>query len=514
MTNSARSWTPSSWKARKVTQDVIYPVDQHAPVASSSANGLATEGLPANERLHTVKAKLCALPPLVTAQEIERLRQQLADVANSKAFLLQAGHCAESFEMCTQEQVESQLSLILLMSLVLIWGARMPVVRIMRGAGQYAKPRSKPTEVHDGKEILTFRGDNVNGFDPDDRTPDPDRLLQAYFHSATTLNFVRAVLSSGFADLHHPRSWSMAHVRSPELARSFESVIERLEDSLDFIRVIGGDASDAPADTSKMSALNSVDMWTSHEGLLLHYEEALTRSLKIPRPSGKQQATMEAPPPIKSDGQPKTPSAESIEAQAHIEASGRAYYNVSAHFIWIGDRTRQLDGAHVEYFRGIRNPIGIKVGPSMQADELVRLLDIVDPDKEPGRVTLICRYGADKINMYLAEHIHAVRKSLHPVIFACDPMHGNTKTSESSGSLKTRHMADIVKELSASIRIHASLGSRLQGVHLELTGEVNSDGFSVTECVGGSMELSDADLSLNYQSFCDPRLNYEQSLGT
>ncbi|KAF8957615.1 DAHP synthetase [Flammula alnicola] len=449
-------WSPDSWKEKPIAQDVSYPDQEH---------------------LSKVLSKLETLPPLVTPSEIERLRYQLGLVQRNEAFLLHAGDCAESFDACTHENISSKIGLILSFSLVLIWGARLPVVRIGRIAGQYAKPRSSSYEKIGEREVLSFRGDNVNGLDPNDRTPDPERLLRAYFHSTTTLNYLRSLLTSGFASLHHPRDWSLEHVRSPALRREFETIVDGLSDALDFSRTIGADAGAAHAyeQGGGRGTLGEVDFYTSHEGLMLAYEAALTRELPVPSSPRR-----------------------------------KAFYNTGAHFLWIGDRTRQLTGAHVEYFRGIRNPIGIKVGPSMQAEELVRVLDVVNPDKESGRVTLITRYGARMIDDHLPSHIRAVKESGHPVAWICDPMHGNTQTSTTG--LKTRHFNNIISELTASLHIHTTCGSRLGGVSLEFTGELNEEGYSVTECLGGSMELSEEELGLRYQSFCDPRLNFEQSL--
>ncbi|KAF9476280.1 DAHP synthetase [Pholiota conissans] len=473
----ANSWSPTSWKQKPVAQDVAYPDQAH---------------------LDKVLGKLATLPPLVTPSEIERLRHQLGQVQRDEAFLLHAGDCAESFDACTHENISAKIGLILSFSLVLIWGARLPVVRIGRIAGQYAKPRSSSFEVVDGREVLSFRGDNVNGLDPNERTPDPERLLSAYFHSITTLNCVRSLLTSGFASLHHPREWSLEHVRSEALRREFETIVEGLSDALDFSRTIGVDASGSlPYEQGGgRGTLGEVDFYTSHEGLMLGYETALTRELPIPASVSSSaispsSSTAAAPPPPQN-------------------ANVKAFYNTGAHFLWIGDRTRQLTGAHVEYFRGIRNPIGIKVGPSMEDGELVRVLDVVNPDKEAGRVTLITRYGAKKIDEHLPGHIKVVRESGHPVAWICDPMHGNTQTS--SSGLKTRHFNNIISEITSSLRIHTTCGSRLNGVSLEFTGELNEEGYSVTECLGGSMELTEEELGLRYQSFCDPRLNFEQSL--
>ncbi|KAH8091805.1 DAHP synthetase [Cristinia sonorae] len=461
-------WSPQSWRERPAAQDVVYPDKEH---------------------LSRVISKVRNLPPLVTPSEIERLRHQLAQVQRNEAFLLHAGDCAESFDACTHENISNKLGLILSFSLILIWGARLPIVRIGRIAGQYAKPRSSPTEKIGDREVPSFRGDNVNGLDPDDRTPNPDRLLSAYFHSTTTLNHIRGLLGSGFASLHYPRDWSLAYVRSPALRAEFERITDGLTDSLGFTRTIGYGSDSSYEQGGRKGALDEVDFYTSHEGLMLDYEEALTRKFAVP-----------------------TSIVPSLKNVTETTSSGKpaAYYNTSAHFLWIGDRTRQLNGAHVEYFRGIRNPIGVKVGPSMKPDELVELLDIVNPDKESGRVTLITRYGASKIDLHLASHIAAVQLAGHPVVWICDPMHGNTLTS--SSGLKTRNFGTIISELTSCIRIHSECNSRLGGVSLEFTGELNEEGFSVTECVGGSMELSEEELGLRYQSFCDPRLNFEQSL--
>ncbi|OLL25038.1 Phospho-2-dehydro-3-deoxyheptonate aldolase [Neolecta irregularis DAH-3] len=396
---------------------------------------------------------------------------QLEEVALNKAFLLQGGDCAELFAYSSQESIQAKLKVLLQMSLVLTWGAGLPIVRILRGAGQYAKqsnqsqecakfrPRSSPTEFVDGTHIPSFRGDNVNGFDISEREPNPSRLVDAYFHSAATLNYIRALLSSGFADLHHPDEWSLSHVAPGQMKLEYQSIVYSLLDALRFMNMIGAD---------NHQAISSVDLFTSHEALILEYEQSLTRKLVDPR-----------------DGSLK-------------------FWNTSAHFVWIGDRTRDLEGAHLEYIRGIENPVGIKVGPSMDPEILINVMDFVNPRKEPGKVTLISRYGSKKISEKLPDHIRAVQKSGHEVIWACDPMHGNTKQSQ--GGVKTRHFVDIVEELSRSIQIHKELGSNLNGVHFELTGD------AVTECIGGSMDLKDEDLGDRYESFCDPRLNNFQSL--
>ncbi|KAJ1900910.1 hypothetical protein LPJ66_001158 [Kickxella alabastrina] len=456
-------WTPDSWKSKPIKQDVIYD--------------------DASE-LETVLSRVTNMPPLVSSPEIDRLREQLKDVAEGRAFLLQGGDCAESFDYCNPQAIEDKLKILLQMSLVLVWGMRMPVVRIARMAGQYAKPRSSAYEkTSDGKTILSYRGDNVNGIDPENRKPDPQRLLAAYFHSAATVNYVRLLLAGGFADLHRPEAWDLGHVRNTDIRKEYQTIVNRLTDSLGFMGTIG-------ATEDKATALNTVDLYMSHEALLLDYEQALTRSVAKPLPTNRAKCS--------ATYEPSTPPRDTLAPELCD------WYNLSAHFIWIGDRTRQLNGAHIEYFRGVKNPIGVKVGPTMEAEELVRVLDILDPLLESGRVTLITRYGADKIAQYLPAHIAAVQKTQHKPVWCCDPCHGNTTTAPSGH--KTRSFEAIVSEITSNITIHLELGSRLSGVHLELTGE------HVTECTGGSQELSHSDLPTNYQTFCDPRLNYEQSL--
>ncbi|KAF2751958.1 phospho-2-dehydro-3-deoxyheptonate aldolase-like protein [Sporormia fimetaria CBS 119925] len=440
------TWTPSSWQSKPIKQVVAYDDQEKASAALK---------------------KLSGLPPMVTPAEIVKLKSSLRDAALGDAFLLQGGDCAELFSYCADDAIDSKIKLLLQMSLVLIWGSNKRVIRIARMAGQYAKPRSSPTENVNGQEIPSFRGDILNGFDPAERKPDPWRLVEAYWHSAATLNYMRAQLSSGIADLHNPMDWGLGHVKDKELQSNYQNIVHSISESLRFMRTIGADTA---------SQLHTVDLFTSHEGLVLDYEHCLTRRLK--HPAGYQ-------PAIHS-------------------ADGKGWYNTSAHFLWIGDRTRQLDGAHVEYFRGIENPIGIKIGPSMQCDELVRLLDIVNPTKEVGKVTLITRYGAEKVESMLGAHIEAVKGSGHVVVWQCDPMHGNTRSTASG--IKTREFSSIFSELSSALKIHKQHGSFLGGMHLELTGE------AVTECTGGSVELGDEDLSLNYTSYCDPRLNEKQAL--
>ncbi len=426
------TWSPTSWRSKPIRQQPVYS----DPAAVERA-------------LQTVRA----LPPLVARLEVDKLRDQLAQVAAGKAFLLQGGDCAERFVDCEASRIEGKLKILLQMSLVLVWGARIPVVRVARIAGQYAKPRSRPTEVVDGNEVVTYRGDHVNDIDPARRDPDPERLVQAYYHSATTLNYVRALLDGGFADMHRAHHWDLGFVRDAARRAEYTAMLERILDAVDFMEATGID---------DRSALGTVDFYASHEGLLLPYEEA------------------------------------------HLVQIDGSWYNAGAHMLWIGDRTRQLDGAHVEFFRGIENPVGVKVGPTMGAAELIDVLDAIEPDDRPGRIVLITRYGADRVADHLPAHIEAVQKAGRHVVWSCDPMHGNT-VSTGSG-VKTRNFDAITRELRAAFEIHGDADTHLGGVHFELTGD------NVTECTGGPEDLSESDLARSYETYCDPRLNYGQSL--
>lgn len=477
-------WTPSSWRTKAVAQPVQYS---------------------SQEALSDVTKQLVSLPGLVTPYEIQSLRRQLRDVARGKAFLLQAGDCAELFADCTPAKIEEKVKLQLLMSLIIIWGSRLPVVRVGRIAGQYAKPRSKPTETvvseRDGstKQVPSFRGDNVNGFSQDDRVPDPRRLLSAYFYSAATLNHIRASLASGLADLHAPLSWTTAHVRSPTLAARFEAIVSNLTDALDFMRVVGAEQSQ-----SVLRNLETVDYFSSHEGLMLEFEEALTRSSSISSSSiGSSKSSSDF-------DNNKNNNKASSHHPGHTGTASTEYYALSAHTLWMGDRTRDPNGAHAEFFSGIANPIGIKVGPSMTSQELLDLLAKVDGSRglDVGRITLICRFGRGKVSLGCSRHralevldlillwplqfkapsllghlIAAVQASpwATSVIWCCDPMHGNTTSSPSDPKIKTRSFSDIITELKEQLEVHSSCGSRLAGVHLELTGEVDEKGDSVTE---------------------------------
>jgi len=408
-------------------------------------------------RLHSVLTEMSRLPPLVTSWEIENLRAELAKAARGDAFLLQGGDCAESFDDCRSEPIAAKLKILLQMSLVLVHGTRKPVIRVGRIAGQYAKPRSTDSETRGDVTLPAYRGDLVNrdAFTAADRAPDPELMLRAYERAALTLNFIRALTDGGFADLHHPEQWDVSFAKGSPNAAAYEQIVESIRESLDFVGAITG---------VENEALRRVTLYTSHEALALPYEQAQTRT--VPRRAG--------------------------------------YYNLSTHFPWIGMRTAQLDGAHVEFHRGIRNPIGIKVGPAMTTDWLRGLLDALDPDREPGRITLIARMGADNVEAKLPALVQAVRGEGRTVLWTCDPMHGNTETTPQG--IKTRRFDKILKELEASFDLHLQLGSRLGGVHVELTGE------DVTECLGGARGLDEAGLERAYKTRVDPRLNYEQAL--
>jgi 3-deoxy-7-phosphoheptulonate synthase len=400
---------------------------------------------------------LSKLPPLVVSWEIEALKEQLAAAQRGERFVLQGGDCAETFEDCESDKIAKKLKILLQMSLVLMYGLKKPVVRIARMAGQYAKPRSADTETRDGVTLPSYRGDLVNrpGFTPEERQPDPQLLLRGYERAALTLNFVRSLVDGGFADLHHPEYWDLDFVRHSPLKDAYERIVQSISDSLDFFEATSA---------SPVHLATRINFYSSHEGLHLLYEQAQTR---------------------------------------YIERQKR-WYNLSTHMPWIGMRTAALDGAHVEYFRGIANPLGIKVGPSMSAEWIQELIRVLNPNNEPGRLVLIHRMGAKEIEKRLPPLIQAVRATGSPVLWICDPMHGNTETA--SSGLKTRRFDNILAELEAAFRIHRELGSWLGGVHFELTGE------NVTECTGGARGLTDADLARAYKSQVDPRLNYEQAL--
>lgn len=429
-------WTPDSWRTKQVTQQAIYPDA---------------------EQLASVLEEIARLPPLVTSWEVETLKSKLARAGRGEAFLLQGGDCAESFADCRSDAIAAKLKILMQMSLVLVHGARKPVIRVARMAGQYAKPRSKDTETRDGETLPSYRGDLVNrhGFTRGERIPDPRLMLRGYERAALTLNFMRALGDGGFADLHHPENWNLGFARESNRGEEYEAIVAAIRDAIEFYEVVSD---------GSISNFQRVDFYTSHEALALNYELAQTR--RVPSREG--------------------------------------WYNLSTHLPWIGMRTAAADGAHVEYCRGISNPIGIKVGPGMSAEWLTELLDRLHPNNEPGRITLIHRMGAGRVEEVLPGLIEVVQRSGKQVTWVSDPMHGNTETT--AEGIKTRHFDNILSELEQVFEIHARMGSVLGGVHFELTGE------DVTECVGGARGLGPEDLKRAYRSRVDPRLNYEQSL--
>ncbi len=429
-------WHPASWQSCVVSQQPIYPD---------------------KDRVDQVVAVLSRFPPLVTSWEVENLRSHIAAAQRGDAFLLQGGDCAESFNDVNSDKIANTLKILLQMSLVLLYGYKKPIIRVGRMAGQYAKPRSADTESKDGVTLPSYRGDLINRapFNESGRTPDPELMLRGYKHAAMTLNFIRALIDGGFADLHHPEYWDLDFVRHSPLADEYHRIVNAISESVDFMETVSG---------QPVHEAGRVDFFASHEGLHLLYEQAQTRFL--PHQDG--------------------------------------WYNLTTHFPWIGMRTANLDGAHVEYFRGIRNPIGIKVSASMTPEWLQGLLRVLNPANQPGRITLIHRFGARQIADGLPPLIEAVRSAGATVLWTCDPMHGNTE--HTSDGRKTRRFENIASELEQAFRIHQELGSRLGGVHFELTGE------NVTECIGGARGLTEGDLARAYRSQVDPRLNYEQAL--
>ena len=429
-------WTPESWRQRRALQQPEYP----DPAA-----------------LDGVLAELRSLPPLVTSWEILRLREQLADAAAGKCFVLQAGDCAERFAACTPNRITNMVKVLLQASLVLVVGAKRPVIRIGRFAGQYAKPRSANEETRDGVSLPSFRGDNINRpeFTPEARTPDPQLLLRGYERASMTLNFIRALVKGGFADLHHPEYFDLDWVQHSPLADDYHRMAQTITDALRFMEHVLG---------VRAGETDRIDFFTAHEALHLGYESAQTR--RVPRRPG--------------------------------------YFNLTTHFPWVGLRTNDPEGAHVEFLRGIENPIGIKVGRESGREQVARWLDILDPRREPGRLTLIHRFGAKRIADALPPLVEAVRAEGGQVVWICDPMHGNTHSTASG--VKTRNFEDIHGEVEQAFDIHAAMGQTLGGVHIEVTGE------NVTECVGGSHGPSEADLARAYESEVDPRLNYDQTL--
>lgn len=439
-------WTPGSWSLTPGANETQY---QYPDAAA----------------LDAARARLRDLPPLVTSWEIEKLREQIAQAQRGERFILQGGDCAEMIDLCRSDLITNKLKILLQMSLVLIHGLRMPVTRVGRFAGQYAKPRSSPTETKDiagsACTLPSYFGDLVNRIDFTEsaRTPDPMLLVEGYMHAAMTLNFIRSLLDGGFADLHHPEYWDLSFFHNASVSdqrrAQYLNMSRTLADGIAFMQNLG---------EQRVEEATRVDFYTSHEGLNLYYEEAQTRT--VPRREG--------------------------------------YYDLSTHLPWIGERNRNLDGPHIEFFRGIKNPVGVKVGPTMDPDELIQLIDALNPSNTPGKLVLITRMGAKKIADGLPRLLDKVKSEGRHVLWMSDPMHGNGITT--SSGIKTRSFDDILSELEQAVDCHKQAGTILGGVHFELTGE------DVTECIGGGSGITEDDLVKNYVSLCDPRLNYQQSL--
>ncbi len=433
------TWTPQSWRDKTALH---MPTDYPDPAA-----------------LAAVETELSSYPPLVFAGEARTLRQSLAQVGRGEAFLLQGGDCAESFKEFHPNNIRDTFRVLLQMAVVMTFGAAMPVIKVGRIAGQYAKPRSSPVETIDGQTLPSYRGDNINGmeFDAAARMPDPQRLLKAYGQAAATLNLIRAFAYGGYADLRNVQKWNLEFVSGNPQEDRYRALADKISESITFMEACG-------IDGSTVRSIREVDFYTSHEALLLGFESAMTR----------------------------------------VDSTTGKWYDTSAHMVWIGDRTRQPDGAHVEFCRGIENPIGIKCGPSLSPDELLTLLDILDPNNEAGRIVLIARFGAEKAAKGLQPLVRKITAEGREVVWSCDPMHGNTIKTENG--YKTRHVDQILSEVGTFFDVCKSEGANPGGVHFEMTGQ------NVTECLGGSQEISEADLHSRYHTHCDPRLNASQAL--
>ena len=434
----SETWTPQAWRTKPIRQVPTYP-DQ--------------------AKLAEMEKTLSGYPPLVFAGEARQLKADLAEVAEGRAFLLQGGDCAESFAEFHPDTIRDTFRVLLQMAVVLTFAAASPVVKVGRIAGQFAKPRSADTETQGEVTLPSYRGDNINGiaFTAEARMPDPERQLRAYAQSAATLNLLRAFAQGGYADLHFVHRWNMGFVADSPQGHRYEELATRISETLDFMKACGIDADTSPQ-------LSQTDFYTSHEALLLGYEQAMTR----------------------------------------IDSTTGDWYDTSAHMLWIGDRTRQPDGAHVEFMRGIENPIALKCGPSLDADELLRLIDILNPDNQAGRLTLIARFGADKVGEGLPPLIRAVTREGRKVVWSCDPMHGNT--IKAANGYKTRPVDRILKEVQDFMAVHRAEGTHAGGVHFEMTGR------DVTECLGGAIEVTEESLSDRYHTHCYPRLNANQAL--
>ena len=434
----AQNWTPESWKAFEA---------RHLPVYEDA------------DALAAAEATLAGYPPLVFAGEARALKAELADVSMGKGFLLQGGDCAESFAEFHPNNIRDTFRVLLQMAAVMIFASKQPVVKVGRMAGQFAKPRSAPTEAKDGLELPSYFGDIINGieFEPATRRNDPERMLRAYGQSAATLNLLRAFANGGYANLHQVHKWTLDFMSRSPWADKFKGVADRIGEALDFMEACGINADNVPQ-------LKTADFYTSHEALLLPYEQALTRQ-------------------------------DSLTGE---------WFDTSAHMLWIGDRTRFEGSSHVEYLRGVGNPIGMKCGPSLEPDALLKMLDTLNPGREPGRMTLISRFGHDKVEAGLAPLVRAVKREGHPVVWSCDPMHGNVIKAESG--LKTRPFDRILSEVKGFFAVHRAEGTHAGGIHIEMTGQ------DVTECTGGAVAITDEALTSRYRTHCDPRLNAAQSL--
>lgn len=432
------NWSPTSWQEKPIL---------HAPTYDDE------------KLLAKTEEQLAGFPPLVFAGEVRRLKAELGDVAEGKAFLLQGGDCAESFAEHSANNIRDFFRLLLQMAVVLTFAGSCPVVKVGRIAGQFAKPRSAPTESKDGVELPSYFGDIINSikFDPKGRRPDPGRMLKAYRQAAATLNLLRAFAQGGYANLEHVHQWTLGFINDSPAGEKYDELATRITESLAFMRACGISSDATPK-------LRSTEFYTSHEALLLGYEQAMTR----------------------------------------VDSTSGEWYDTSGHFLWIGERTRQLDHAHVEFARGIKNPIGVKVGAGMGEDELIRLIDILNPGDEAGRLTLITRFGADAIADHLPRLLRAVRREGRKVVWSCDPMHGNTV--KAANGYKTRPFDLILSEVEQFMAIHEAEGTHAGGVHFEMTGQ------NVTECLGGQHKLGEADLKSRYHTHCDPRLNADQAL--
>ncbi|MDB4837471.1 3-deoxy-7-phosphoheptulonate synthase class II [Marinomonas sp.] len=432
-----KQWEPTSWREKTALQQPVYPNPEH---------------------LAQVEGTLGNMPPLVFAGEARQLKKALAQVANGQSFLLQGGDCAESFSEFHAINIRDTFKVMLQMAVVLTYAGKCPVVKVGRMAGQFAKPRSSGSEIINGIELPSYRGDIINGieFTEQARVPDPERLVKVYNQSASTMNLLRAFSQGGFADLHQVHQWNLEFLNASPVGSRYQQVAEKIDDALQFMEACGVGGS--------MAQFKETDFYTSHEALLLPYEEALTRR----------------------------------------DSFTGEWYDCSAHMLWIGDRTRQIDGAHVEFLRGVKNPIGVKAGPSMDPEDLIRLCDALNPENEAGRLNVIVRMGADKVEDGMPNLIRAIEREGKKVVWSSDPMHGNTV--KASTGYKTRRVNDVLKEVEQFFQVHKAEGTYAGGVHFEMTGQ------NVTECVGGAFEVTEADLGDRYHTHCDPRLNADQSL--